>query len=107
MQITWVDGSGEVISDGITTETEDVENTKRKTAISILKFTAKKTDHNTTLTCQAQNSADREPKSVAILLLVDYAPHVTIEKDHSPIFEGEDVTFKCNAHANPPEMSFR
>jgi hypothetical protein len=59
-----------VITEGITKETEEVENTKRLTAISILKFTAKKAHHNTTLTCQAQNPADRQPKSAAIQLLV-------------------------------------
>ena len=69
-QITWLDGSGAVITEGITKETEEVENTKRLTAISILKFTAKKAHHNTTLTCQAQNPADRQPKSAAIQLLV-------------------------------------
>ena len=69
-QITWLDGSGAVITEGITKETEEVENTKRLTAISILKNTAKKAHHNTTLTCQAQNPADRQPKSAAIQLLV-------------------------------------
>jgi hypothetical protein len=69
-QITWLDGSGTVITEGITKETEEVENTKRVTAISILKFTAKKTHHNTSLTCQAQNPADRQPKSAQIKLLV-------------------------------------
>jgi hypothetical protein len=69
-QITWLDGNGTVITEGITKETEEVENTKRVTAISTLKFNAKKTHHNTTLTCQAQNPADRQPKSAAIRLLV-------------------------------------
>ena len=79
-QITWLDGSGAVITEGITKETEEVENTKRLTAISILKFTAKKAHHNTTLTCQAQNPADRQPKSAAIQLLVRKV------KKHSAIY---------------------
>ena len=60
-----------MITEGITKETEEVENTKRLTAVSILKFTAKKTHHNTSLTCQAQNPADRQPKAAAIHLLVN------------------------------------
>ena len=38
---------------------------------------------------------------------VEYAPHVTIKSDHTPIFEGDDVTFACKAHANPSEMTYR
>ena len=38
---------------------------------------------------------------------VEYAPHVTIKSDHAPIFEGDDVTFLCQAHANPTEMTYR
>jgi len=106
-EITWLDGSGTVISDGIEQETEEIESTKRVTAISTLTLTAAKTDHNSTLTCQAQNSADREPKSTKIHLLVEYAPHVSIKIDHTPVFERDTVVFTCEAHANPPDMTYR
>lgn len=106
-QITWIDGSGTVIETGITKTTNDVENTKRVTAISKLKLTAKKAHHNTTLTCQAQNSADRQPKSTTVLLTVEYAPDVTVTVDHTPLFEGDTAVFTCDAHANPSEMSYR
>ena len=51
---------------------------------------------------QAQNSADREPKTAMIHLLVEYAPQVEIKIDHTPLFEGEAVVFTCVAHSNPP-----
>ena len=106
-QITWIDGSGNVIEDGIEAVTEEIEGTKRVTAISTLTLTAAKADHNSSLTCQAQNSADREPKVTSIHLSVEYAPHVSIKIDHKPVFEGDTVVFNCEAHANPPEMTYR
>ena len=70
-------------------------------------MTAKKSHHNKNITCQAQNTADPYPKSVGIKLLVEYAPQVTISVDHTPIREFDKVVFKCNAHANPTDMSYR
>lgn len=103
LQFTWLDGDGTTIAEGITSDTEEIENTKRITAISTLKLTVKKTHHNKSITCQAQNPAESSPASVSIKLMVEYAPHVTISVDHSPVKEGESVTFTCNAHANPSE----
>ena len=56
---------------------------------------------------KAQNSADREPKTAKIHLLVEYAPQVEIKIDHTPLFEGEAVVFTCVAHSNPPDMTYR
>ena len=91
----------------VTSFVEQVENTKRKTRISTLTFAAKKSDHNTKRTCQAQNLADPVPKSVSIHLFVDYAPHVTIRSDTNPIQEENSVTFTCEAHANPSELQYK
>ena len=114
-QITWLDDNGLVIgeedkpsSHGVVTSfMEPIENTKRETRISTLTIVAKKSDHNTKRTCQAQNLADSVPRSVSIQLFVDYAPHVTIRSDTKPIIEGNSVTFTCEAHANPPELQYK
>lgn len=106
-QITWLDGNGHEVKDGIEQATEAVGDTKRLNTVSTLKLDVKKSHHNTSLTCQAQNGADRTPKSASIHLLVEYAPHITIKSDHSPIFAGGAVTFSCEAHANPSTMSYR
>jgi hypothetical protein len=110
-----LDENGQVIGDDdipsshgkVTSVVEPVENTKRQTRISTLRFVAKKTDHNTKRTCQAQNLADKEPKSVDVQIYVDYAPHVTIDNDINPIQEGNSITFTCEAHANPPNLQYR
>lgn len=107
-QITWLDkDENKFESDDIENEVKPIENTKRETIISTLTLTAKKSHHNTTLTCQAQNQAMPLPQSTHIRMNVQYAPHVTVKADHQPIFEGEDVTFTCEAHANPSIMTFR
>ena len=64
LQITWLDGEGAVIANGegeddpdplIEQVTEVIENTKRVTTISTLTMTAKKSHHNTNITCQVRH----------------------------------------------------
>ena len=52
--MTWLDGEGAVLSEGIEKSTREVENTRRVTAVSKIKFTASKEHHNTSLTCQVR-----------------------------------------------------
>ena len=61
LQITWLDGDGTVIASAeegddadpsVQQVTEVIENTKRVTTISTLSMTAKKSHHNTNITCQ-------------------------------------------------------
>ncbi len=87
-----------------------IENTKRVTATSRLTMRARKRHHNSTLTCQAQNSADPFPKSQSVTLSVKYAPHVElIIENHgkSSVREGDDVTYLCRAHANPSDVNYK
>ena len=102
-----MDGTGATISEGITTTIEEVANTKRSTATSKLKIKAGKEHHNSNVTCQAQNPANRQPGSASLRLTVEYAPHVTVTADHEPIFEKDAVVFKCEADANPSQMTYR
>ena len=107
LQFTWLDGDGTTISEGITTTIEEIENTKRITAISTLKLTAKKDHHNKNITCQAMNEAETSPASTSIRLSVLYAPHVKIGVDKNPIKENQKVVFTCNADANPNQTTYR
>lgn len=75
-QITWIDGLGNVLTDGIEYIVEALPDGRRFTAKSILKLTPKKEHHNTTFTCQAQNTADRTYHSAKLRLEVKYAPKV-------------------------------
>ena len=64
-QITWIDDRGLVLTDGVRTVQELMEDGKRYVTISILKFVATIDHHGRNFTCQAQNSANRHPASVS------------------------------------------
>jgi hypothetical protein len=70
-QITWIDGLGNVLTNGIEYVKEPLADSRRFTAKSILKLTPKKEHHNTTFTCQAQNTADRNYRSAKLKLEVN------------------------------------
>ena len=64
-QITWFNDNNEVIQEGVQTRSELMEDGKRFVTISVLRFVAKTEHHNSNFTCQAQNSAIRQPQSVS------------------------------------------
>lgn len=81
-QITWIDGLGNVITRKtpgmeIAYSAEHSPESRLYTAKSVLTIRPKKEHHNTTFTCQAQNTADRNYKSAKIRLYVKYAPKVS------------------------------
>ncbi|XP_058977676.1 irregular chiasm C-roughest protein isoform X2 [Musca domestica] len=111
-EITWIDGLGNVLTKGIEDVKEPLADARRVTAKSILKLTPKKEHHNTTFTCQAQNTADRTYRSAKILLEVKYAPKVTVSVVGGALAggripEGAEVILSCQADANPPVQSYR
>ncbi|XP_055624106.1 irregular chiasm C-roughest protein-like isoform X2 [Toxorhynchites rutilus septentrionalis] len=110
-EITWIDGLGNVLTDGIEYMKEALPNQRRFTAKSILKLTPKKEHHNTTFSCQAQNTADRTYRSVRLKLEVKFAPKVEVElmngDDAGRIPQGGEVRLHCHADANPPDVTYK
>lgn len=111
-EITWIDGFGNVMRDGVEYLHQQMENSKLFEARSILKFHPKKENHNTTITCQAQNTADRTYKSARLKLEVKFAPKVTVSVisgalANGRIQEGAEVRLACHAEANPHEVFFK
>ncbi|XP_059484778.1 irregular chiasm C-roughest protein-like [Neocloeon triangulifer] len=105
-EITWLDGQGNVITSGIETVTEPLPDGKRVTAKSILKLIPKKEHHGQNLTCQAQNTADRNHRSARLRLDVKFAPKVSVRVTHPEdrrIVEGDEVKLACKAEANPTD----
>lgn len=71
-QITWIDGFGNVLTDGITYLLEPAADMRRFTARSLLRMTPTKEHHNRTVTCQAQNTVDKAYRTASIRLEVMY-----------------------------------
>lgn len=69
-QITWIDGFGNVLTQGIDYSTEMVADRKRITAKSVLKLKATKDVHNKTIICQAQNTVDVEYRTAQVRIEV-------------------------------------
>lgn len=85
---------------------------KRFEARSILKLIPKREHHNTTIACQALNSADRQEKTAKLKLTVKYAPKVTVSVisgalANEKIPEGAEVRLACHAEANPSDLTYR
>ncbi|KAK0173506.1 hypothetical protein PV328_006692 [Microctonus aethiopoides] len=110
--ITWIDGLGNVLHNGIDTITEKFEDGPLFTVRSILKVMPRKEHDNTTFTCQSQNAADRTPQNAKLRVEVRYAPKVSLKissglSKNGRIVEGSELRFKCRAEANPIDMEYR
>lgn len=70
LQITWIDGLGNVLHKGITTKHEEYEGGPLFTVKSTLKVMPRKEHDNTTFTCQSQNAADRTPQNAKLRVQV-------------------------------------
>ncbi|KAJ8681625.1 hypothetical protein QAD02_017417, partial [Eretmocerus hayati] len=111
-EITWIDGLGTVLNEGIETQQLPYNDGPLYTVKSILTITPRKEHDNTTFTCQSQNAADRTPQNAKLRLEVRYAPKVSLKimsrmLQHDRVREGSELRFKCHAEANPPKMDYK
>lgn len=112
MQITWIDGMGNVLTSGVEYIKKPMADKKRFEARSILKLIPKSDHHNTTITCQAQNTADRTEKTAKLKLEVKFAPKVVVSVisgalANEKIPEGAEVRLACHTEANPNVVTYR
>lgn len=106
-EITWFDDDRqEVIERGIQTVQELMEDGKRFKTISVLRFEALDIHDGKNITCQAQNSADRQPHSASIRLMVHYPPKVSLRTNRDELLEGDSVRFYCDVDANPSKVTY-
>lgn len=96
-----------MITNGVEVFKEVLPDGKRTNVKSILKLLPKKEHHNKNITCQAQNAAERYPRSATLHMEVKYAPKVTVTLEQDSINEFEPVKFSCHADANPPNVVYK
>ncbi|XP_053620761.1 irregular chiasm C-roughest protein-like isoform X2 [Plodia interpunctella] len=110
-EITWVDHDGGVLTQGVTYTVEPMSDGKRFTARSVLHLRLQRHHHNQTLTCQAQNTADRTYRSATIKIQVQYAPKVRVFVKSGVrkgiVKEGDTVVLGCQASANPSNITYK
>ncbi|XP_041985814.1 irregular chiasm C-roughest protein-like [Aricia agestis] len=109
-EITWVDHEGSVLGQGVTYSVEEMADRRRFIARSIINIRPKRSHHDQTFTCQAQNTADRAYRSTTVKIKVQYAPRVRVtikSKAHNGrIREGDTVVLGCQASANPNNLTY-
>ncbi|XP_035451282.2 irregular chiasm C-roughest protein isoform X2 [Spodoptera frugiperda] len=110
-EITWVDNDGGVLTHGVNYTVVPMSDNRRFTARSVLRLRPRRHHHNQTLTCQAQNTADRAYRAVTIKLQVQYAPKVRMFVKSGilkgNIQEGDTVVIGCQASANPNNLTYK
>jgi DNA invertase Pin-like site-specific DNA recombinase len=65
LQITWFDERNMVITEGVRTLHELMEDGKRFVSVSILRFRATTSHNGKNVTCQAQNAATAQPQLIS------------------------------------------
>ncbi|KAG6462376.1 hypothetical protein O3G_MSEX013220 [Manduca sexta] len=110
-EITWLDGNQQVIKKHVKSKVELLEDGQRFKTRSVLRLTPRKEDHNQSITCQAQNTADRAHRMATVHIEVKYAPKVNLTiktglvKKRIP--EGSESRIQCDVDANPPAQVYR
>lgn len=104
---------GNVLVNGVEHLKRPMADNKRFEVRSILRLVPKQEHHNTTITCQAQNTADRTEKVAKLKLEVKYPPKVQVSLisgtlANEKIPEGTEIRVACQAEANPTvDLSYR
>ncbi|CAH2987448.1 unnamed protein product [Chilo suppressalis] len=109
-EITWVDGNQAVIKNKDKKKIEIMSDGQRFQTRSVLRLTPSKENHNRTITCQAQNTADRAYRMATVHIEVKYPPKVSVEiksgLEQGKIREGSEARFLCKVDANPPPLKY-
>ena len=95
-----------MVTRNVRTQTHMLEDGKRFNTTSIIMFKPKKRHHNKTFTCSASNIADRSRRSVSVMMMVRYAPSVSLTASSEFVDAGDTVEFRCSAHANPAPSDY-
>ncbi|XP_063390250.1 irregular chiasm C-roughest protein-like isoform X3 [Cydia fagiglandana] len=110
-EITWVDGNQQVIKKNVKTSEELLPDGQKYKTRSILRLTPSKDHHKQTITCQAQNTADRAARMATVYIEVRYAPKVKLSISSGAVDgrfpEGSEARLRCDVDANPRAQVYR
>ncbi|XP_045507832.1 irregular chiasm C-roughest protein-like isoform X1 [Colias croceus] len=110
-EITWVDGNQNVMKNDVENRVELLPDEQRYRTRSVLRLVPSKVHHNQTLTCQAQNTADRAYRMATVHIEVKYAPKINVSiisgAINNKVPEGTEARFRCSVDANPIAQVYR
>lgn len=110
-EITWLDGNQAVIKKKVKNKVELMPDGQRFKTRSVLRLTPDKSYHNQTITCQAQNTADRAHRMATVHIEVKYMPKVNVSiksgATNGNIPEGAEARIRCDVDSNPPPQTYR
>ncbi|XP_039761632.1 irregular chiasm C-roughest protein-like isoform X1 [Pararge aegeria] len=110
-EITWVDGNQVVITKNVESRVELLPDEQRYRTRSVLRLIPNKDHHNQTITCQAQNTADRAYRMATVHIEVKYAPKIKVSIKtatvNDKIPEGSEARIRCLVDANPLAQIYR
>ncbi|XP_053620744.1 irregular chiasm C-roughest protein-like isoform X1 [Plodia interpunctella] len=108
-EIIWVNGNQDVIKTKGENKIELLPDGLRSQTRSVLRLKPTKEYHNQTITCQAQNNADRAFRVATVQIEVKYAPKLKLSAKagqvHGKISEGSEARFLCEVDSNPPPLA--
>ncbi|XP_035214571.1 irregular chiasm C-roughest protein-like isoform X3 [Stegodyphus dumicola] len=106
-ELTWLDGEGNVVSDGIEYTTQLLGDGKRANAALKWTLTPRREHDGKTFTCRSENPALTQPLHARISLEVKYPPEITLKVSADKIMELDNVKFTCEAVANPADVNIK
>lgn len=110
-QLTWMDSTGNPITDGVTYSTTKLADGKRWNAALKWTVVASRSLDGQRVTCRSENAALKSPRYAHIQLEVRYPPEVELRIASAPetgiVREGDDLTLECIAVGNPSRMTFK
>lgn len=106
-ELTWLDGSGNVVTNGVEYKTEPLSDGKRANAALTWTFSPSREHDGKTFTCRSENKALKQPMLATIRMEVKYPPDITLTVESDKISEFDDVRFHCQATANPSDIVYK
>lgn len=102
--IQWTYADGTVLSDGVTHQTERMEDNKTYRTASQVAMQAL---HDMTLTCMATSSAFQTQKTSSLHIRLLHIPQVHLHVNTDSVKEGMTVEILCSAEVYPPISNYR
>ncbi|KAG0424991.1 hypothetical protein HPB47_027818, partial [Ixodes persulcatus] len=106
-ELTWLDGSGNVVSSGVEYKTELLSDGKRANAALTWTLSPSREHDGKTFVCRSENKALKQPMLATIRMEVKYPPDITLTVESDKISEFDDVRFHCQAVANPSDIVYK